>query len=81
VTDEFTKKGLAIDVDGRISSPQVINVLARLVTARGAPTFLRADNGPEFVSKALVSWIAAPRHRHGIDRANQALAEWRRGEL
>ena len=57
VTDEFTKEGLAIDVDGRIRSPRVIEVLSRLVSARGAPTFLRSDNGPEFVSKALLSWI------------------------
>jgi transposase InsO family protein len=34
-------------------------VLSRLVSARGAPTFLRSDNGPEFVSKALLSWIVA----------------------
>jgi putative transposase len=59
VTDEFTKEGLAIDVDGRIRSPRVIDVLARLVSERGAPTFLRSDNGPEFVSKALLSWIVA----------------------
>jgi putative transposase len=57
VTDEFTKEGLAIDVDGRIRSPRVIEVLSRLVSARGAPAFLRSDNGPEFVSKALLSWI------------------------
>jgi putative transposase len=57
VTDEFTKQGLAIDVDGRIRSPQVIEVLARLVSERGAPAYLRSDNGPEFVSKALLSWI------------------------
>jgi hypothetical protein len=58
VTDEFTKEGLAI-VDGRIRSPRVIEVLARLVSARGAPAFLRSDNGPEFVSKAILSWIVA----------------------
>ena len=59
VTDEFTKEGLAIDVDGRIRSPRVIDVLSRLVSERGAPRFLRSDNGPEFVSKALLSWIVA----------------------
>jgi putative transposase len=59
VTDEFTKEGLAIEVDGRMRSPRVIDVLSRLVSARGAPAFLRSDNGPEFVSKALLSWIAA----------------------
>ena len=59
VTDKFTKEGLAIDVDGRIRSPRVIDVLSRLVTQRGAPSLLRSDNGPEFVSKALLSWIVA----------------------
>ena len=43
VTDEFTKEGLAIDVDGRIRSARVIEVLSRLVSARGVPTFLRSD--------------------------------------
>ena len=51
--------GLAIDVDGRIRSPRVIDVLSRLVSERGAPAFLRSDNGPEFVSKALLSWVVA----------------------
>ena len=59
VTDEFTKEGLAIEVDGRIRSARVIEVLSRLVSERGAPSFLRSDNGPEFVSKALLSWIVA----------------------
>jgi Integrase core domain len=44
-------------VDGRIRSPRVIEVLSRLVSERGAPTFLRSETGPEFVSKALLSWI------------------------
>jgi putative transposase len=59
VNDEFTKEGLAIAVDGRIRSPRVIEVLARLVSERGAPAFLRSDNGPEFVSKAILSFIVA----------------------
>jgi putative transposase len=37
----------------------MIEVLSRLVSARGAPSFLRSDNGPEFVSKALLSWVVA----------------------
>ena len=57
VTDEWTKEGLAIEVDGRIRSPRVIDVLSRLVSERGAPLYLRSDNGPEFVSRALLKWI------------------------
>jgi putative transposase len=44
VTDEWTKEGLAIEVDGRIRSTRVIEVLSRLVSERGAPRFLRSDN-------------------------------------
>jgi putative transposase len=65
VTDEWTREGLAIEVDGRIRSARVIEVLARLVSERGAPLYLRSDNGPEFVSRVLFSWIVA----QGIDTA------------
>jgi putative transposase len=37
VTDEWTKEGLAIEVDGSIRSGRLIEVLARLVSERGAP--------------------------------------------
>jgi putative transposase len=57
VTDEWTKEGLAIEVDGSIRSSRVIDVLSRLVSERGAPLYLRSDNGPEFVSRALLKWI------------------------
>jgi putative transposase len=65
VTDEWTKEGLAIEVDGRIRSGRVIEVLSRLVSERGAPLFLRSDNGPEFVSRALLKWIVG----QGIETA------------
>lgn len=57
VADEFTKEGLAIEVDGRIRSGRVIEVLGRLVSERGAPAYLRCDNGPEFVARAVLKWI------------------------
>ena len=59
ITDEWTKEGLAIEVNGRIRSERVIEVLSQLVSERGAPRYLRSDNGPEFVSRALLAWITA----------------------
>ena len=56
--DEFTRECLAIDVASSIRSRRVIDVLARLISAHGAPLFLRSDNGPEFVSNAILSWLA-----------------------
>jgi putative transposase len=54
--DEYTRECLAIDVAGSIRSARVIEVLARLTSERGNPVHLRSDNGPEFVSKALLRW-------------------------
>lgn len=57
VVDEWTRECLAIDVASGIRAPRVVDVLARLVSVRGAPRHLRSDNGPEFVSKALLMWM------------------------
>jgi len=32
-------------------------VLSKLVSVRGAPRYLRSDNGPEFVSRAILPWL------------------------
>jgi putative transposase len=57
VVDEFTRECLAIDVAGSIRSGRVIEVLAKLVSVRGAPSYLRSDNGSEFISKAILRWL------------------------
>jgi len=57
VIDEFTRECLAIDVGGSIRSTRVIEVLSRLISEHGAPRFLRSDNGPEFVSHAILDWL------------------------
>jgi putative transposase len=59
VIDEYTRECLAIDVAGSIRSPRVIEVLAKLVSVHGAPRYLRSDNGPEFVSRAILKWLTA----------------------
>lgn len=58
VVDEYTRECLAIDVSGSIRSSRVIDVLSRLMRTHGVPRYLRSDNGPEFVSKALLEWVA-----------------------
>lgn len=58
IIDEFTRECLAIDVAGSIRSARVIDVLTRLISERGAPMFLRSDNGSEFVSHAILRWLA-----------------------
>ena len=61
VVDEFTHECLAIDVAGSIRSRRVIDVLARLISAHGAPAYLRSDSGPEFVSHAILKWLTENR--------------------
>ena len=56
--DEFTREGLAIKVDTSIKAKDIICVLADLFSERGAPMYLRSDNGPEFIEKALKGWLA-----------------------
>jgi len=65
VVDEFTRECLAIDVAGSIRSGRVIEVLSQLISERGCPRVLRSDNGPEFVSRALLRWAVAS----GLDMA------------
>ena len=57
VVDEFTRECLAIDVAGSIRSGRVIEVLSKLVSVHGSPGHLRSDNGPEFVSRAVLKWL------------------------
>lgn len=57
VIDEYTRECLAIDVAGSIRSSRVIEVLSRLMCLHGEPDTLRSDNGPEFVSHALLQWV------------------------
>jgi Integrase core domain len=55
---------------------RVIDVLARLVSDRGAPRYLRSDNGPEFVSSAILRWTTA----EGIETAHIAPGKpWQNG--
>lgn len=61
VVDEWTREALAIDVAGSIRSARVIEVLAKLVSVHGAPRVLRSDNGPEFVSSAVLRWLVGER--------------------
>ena len=59
VVDEFTREALAIRVERRLGSAEVLEVLAELMLERGVPAHIRSDNGPEFVATAVREWVAA----------------------
>ena len=56
VVDEYTREALAMLVARSIDADTTVEVLERLVAERGAPTFLRCDNGTELTSHALRDW-------------------------
>jgi transposase InsO family protein len=59
VVDEFTREALAIKVDRKLGSADVIETLTDLMLERGVPEHIRSDNGSEFVAKNVRDWIAA----------------------
>ena len=56
IVDEFTRECPAIVVDRSIDADRVVATLDRLALERGAPAFVRFDNGPEFVALAVADW-------------------------
>jgi putative transposase len=56
IVDEFTRECPAIVVDRSIDADKVVATLDRLLLERGAPAFVRFDNGPEFIAYAVADW-------------------------
>ena len=57
VIDEYSRECLAIRVDRRIRSVDVIETLTELMVTRGVPEHIRSDNGPEFTAQAIRNWL------------------------
>ena len=57
MVDEYTRECLTIDVARQYRSGQVLDRLAELFVERGAPTYLRSDNGSEFTATAVREWL------------------------
>jgi putative transposase len=59
VVDEYTRECLSIEVERSITAEDVVETLASLFRRRSEPSFIRSDNGPEFVAKAIKQWLEA----------------------
>jgi transposase InsO family protein len=57
IEDEYTRESLALKVDRSITSEDVIDTLAELFAMRGVPGYIRSDNGPEFIARAIQRWL------------------------
>lgn len=58
IIDEFTREALVIRVKRKLNSTDVLETLADVMVCRGAPDYIRSDNGPEFIATTLRKWIA-----------------------
>ena len=57
VIDEYTRESLAIEVQRKLNSQDVLGVLRDLFVQRGSPAYIRSDNGPEFTANAVREWL------------------------
>lgn len=58
IIDEYTRECLAIEVERRLRSDDVLYRLAKLFVQQGLPQHIRSDNGPEFAATAVRSWLS-----------------------
>ena len=57
IVDEYTRECLAIDVERKLGSNDVLDRLADLFVHRRTPDYIRSDNGPEFTAHAVRRWL------------------------
>lgn len=57
IIDEYTRECLAIRAAPSIPASAVVGVLEWLFLIRGIPGYIRSDNGPEFISRAVCQWL------------------------
>ena len=56
--DEYSRQCLRIEVARKLKSKDVLDAVAEVIARRGAPAYLRSDNGPEFIAREVQEWLA-----------------------
>jgi len=56
VLDDFTRKGLGIEIDFSLPAERVVRALNQIIEWRGNRKTIRVDNGPEYISGTLMEW-------------------------
>jgi putative transposase len=57
IFDEYSRESLRIVVGRSLKSHDVLDALDQLFELRGYPTYIRSDNGPEFIAGVIVDWL------------------------
>ena len=56
--DEYTRKCLDIRVARQLTSTDVLSVLSEAIEEEGAPSYIRSDNGSEFIALQVQQWLS-----------------------
>ena len=57
IIHEYSRECLKIHIDRQVKATDVIYELSELFVERGAPDFLRSDNGSEFTAQPVCEWL------------------------
>lgn len=57
IVDEYTRECLRIRIDRKLRSSDVLFELSELFIERGAPDYIRSDNGSEFTADLIRGWL------------------------
>jgi len=61
VEDQFTRRGLGVEVDTSLPGKRIVRVLDRLVATWGKPEMIVSDNGTELTCNAMLKWTTETR--------------------
>ena len=56
VEDQFTRRGLGVEIDTSLPGRRIVRVLDRLVAIWGKPAMIVSDNGTELTCNAMLKW-------------------------
>ena len=59
ILDEHSWECLAISVNRKLNSTEIIDALTDFFILRGGPAYIRSYSGPEFIAEAIRDWIKA----------------------
>jgi transposase InsO family protein len=61
LVDEYSRRCLATYLAWSVRAVDVIEVVQAAMQEHGKPSFIRSDNGPEFIAYAIGDWLKAER--------------------
>jgi transposase InsO family protein len=61
IMDEYTRECHVLRTDRRLTAADVLRTLQEAIELQGAPEYIRSDNGPEFIARAIQRWLSANR--------------------